>query len=158
MNALHRAKVQAAQHAGRPAAGTVYQRTRRDRNGRKVQRCEVRFDGVAGCLRTPAGGSSLQIVLTVDRPEFRTRRISSREAARLMGLPEEYILPESYYEAYKLIGDGVAVPAVRFLTEHLLEPLAVAQGRTAATDHSAPSTQQRPEQQQLELHGADIGR
>ena len=158
MNALHRAKVQAAQHAGRPVAGAVYQRTRPDGNSRKVQRCEVRFDGVAGCLRTPAGGSSLQIVLAVDGPEVRTRRISSREAARLMGLAEDYILPESYYEAYKLIGDGVAVPVVRFLAEHILEPLAATHGYTATTDHSAPSTQHRPEQPQLELHGGDIGR
>jgi DNA (cytosine-5)-methyltransferase 1 len=40
-----------------------------------------------------------------------------------MGLPETYALPLNYNEAYHLAGDGVAVPVVRFLAEHLLEPL-----------------------------------
>jgi DNA (cytosine-5)-methyltransferase 1 len=40
-----------------------------------------------------------------------------------MGLPESYTLPERYNDAYHLAGDGVAVPVVRFLAQHLLEPL-----------------------------------
>ena len=40
-----------------------------------------------------------------------------------MGLPETYQLPENYNEAYHLAGDGVAVPVVRFLAAHLLEPI-----------------------------------
>jgi DNA (cytosine-5)-methyltransferase 1 len=40
-----------------------------------------------------------------------------------MGLPEDYILPEKYNEAYHLTGDGVVVPVVRHLAEHILEPL-----------------------------------
>src|SRR5262249_41989427 len=59
MSDRHRRKVEAAPPG---AVGTVYRRTR---NGR--QRAEVRFDGIAGCLRTPAGGSSRQTVLVVDR-------------------------------------------------------------------------------------------
>jgi hypothetical protein len=39
-----------------------------------------------------------------------------------MGLPEEYKLPENYNEAYHAAGDGLAVPAVRFLAANLLEP------------------------------------
>ena len=46
--------------------GAVYRRTRPDENGIKRQRAEVRFDDVAGCLRTPAGGSSRQIILVVE--------------------------------------------------------------------------------------------
>ena len=155
MNSLHRSKIRAAQNAGRPIAGTIYQRTRREPGGRKVQRCEVRFDGVAGCLRAPAGGSSLQVLIKVNGPKVRTRRISSREAARLMGLREDYILPESYYEAYQLAGDGVAVPVVRFLAEHILEPLAAGtrQGETIKTRQPAPSP--RPRQQNLDLHVTD---
>jgi DNA (cytosine-5)-methyltransferase 1 len=38
--------------------GGIYKRTRLDDEGFKVQRAEIRFDDVAGCLRTPAGGSS----------------------------------------------------------------------------------------------------
>jgi len=47
-----------------------------------------------------------------------------REAARLMGLPETYQLPANHSQAYQLIGDGVVLPVVRFLSTHLLEPLA----------------------------------
>ena len=54
---------------------------------------------------------------------MRARLISSRETARLMGLDDEYILPENYNEAYHLTGDGVAVPVVRHLAKHIFEPL-----------------------------------
>ena len=40
-----------------------------------------------------------------------------------MGLPDEYMLPANYNEAYHLTGDGVAVPVVRFLTDQVLEPI-----------------------------------
>ena len=88
-----------------------------------MQRAEARFDGVSGCLRTPAGGSSRQFVIVVEKNRVRSRLISARETARLMGLPDEYVLPEKYNEAYHLTGDGVVVPAVRHIAAHVLEPL-----------------------------------
>ena len=78
-------KVRSAKREGQRIIGTVYKRTRRDATGRKVQRAEVRFDGIAGCLRTPAGGSSRQLILSVEGRTVRSRLISSRETARLMG-------------------------------------------------------------------------
>ena len=118
MSPLHRRKVELAK-----TAGAIYKRTRRDESGRSVQRAEVRFDGISGCLRTPAGGSSRQSILMVEGRGIRSRLLSPREAARLMGLPDAYNLPTNYNEAYHLAGDGVAVPVVRFLAQHLLEPL-----------------------------------
>jgi DNA (cytosine-5)-methyltransferase 1 len=123
MSPVNRAKVERAKQAGRRIVGTVYRRTRRDPEGIRAQRAEVRFDGVAGCLRTPAGGSSRQSILIVEGNKVRSRLLSPREAARLMGLPDTYQLPANYNEAYHLAGDGVAVPVVRYLAEHLLEPL-----------------------------------
>lgn len=123
MTPINRAKVGAAKRANRRMVGGVYKRTRLDENGVKVQRAEVRFDDVAGCLRTPAGGSSRQTILVVDGNAVRSRLISPRETARLMGLPDEYRLPKNYNEAYHLTGDGVAVPVVRHLACHLFEPL-----------------------------------
>ena len=123
MSGINLEKVRLAKREGRRIAGTVYKRTRRDGAGRKVQRAEVRFDGVAGCLRTPAGGSSRQLVLVVDGRKIRSRLISSRETARLMGLPDDYSLPEKYNEAYHLTGDGVVVPVVRFLEASLIHPV-----------------------------------
>jgi len=40
-----------------------------------------------------------------------------------MGLPDTYILPRNYNDAYKVAGDGVAVPAVTYLAKHVLEPI-----------------------------------
>ncbi len=129
MSDRNRSKVESAQAGDPPIVGAIYKRTRRDDHGRKVQRAEVRFDGVAGCLRTPAGGSSRQLVMVVRGRSVRSRLISSRETARLMGLPDSYELPINYNEAYHLTGDGVVVPVVRHLGAHLLEPvLEVARG------------------------------
>ena len=123
MAPLHRQKVARAMNSGRRTVGSVYRRTRPDENGAKRQRAEVRFDDIAGCLRTPAGGSSRQTVLVVEGKKVRSRLLSPREAARLMGLSDNYRLPERYNEAYHVCGDGVCVPAVRHLAEKLLEPL-----------------------------------
>ena len=134
MTPVQRAKVDAARAAakrgGLRRAGGVYRRTRRDGEGNPVQRAEVRFD-VAGCLRTPAGGSS-RLTLLIAEPDgrLRARLLSAREAARLMGLPEDYRLPKGYTAAYKVAGDGVAAPVVRHLAQHLLEPLADAVAAT----------------------------
>ena len=103
--------------------GGVYKRTRLDEEGNKVQRAEVRFDDIAGCLRTPSGGSSRQSILVVEGRRIRSRLLSPREAARLMGLPDSYRLPPNYNDAYPIAGDGVAVPVVRHLAEHIFEPL-----------------------------------
>ncbi len=121
----HRAQVETRRAAGGRHVGTIYRRTRTE-GGRKVQRAEVRFDGLAGCLRTPGGGSSRQFVVVVEGGEARTRLLSGREAARLMGLPEDYRLPARYNDACHLLGDGVAAPVVRHLARHLLEPLIAA--------------------------------
>jgi DNA (cytosine-5)-methyltransferase 1 len=127
MSALNREKVAEAQRAsrrrGRQIVGCIYKRTREDESGVKVQRAEIRFDDLAGCLRTPAGGSSRQVILVVGAKTVRSRLISSRETARLMGLPDSYRLPDNYNEAYHLTGDGVAVPVVRHLAQHIFEPI-----------------------------------
>ncbi|WP_159512605.1 DNA cytosine methyltransferase [Sphingomonas sp. T1] len=135
MSPLNLAKVNAAKRAGHRIVGGVYKRTRVNEKGVKVQRAEVRFDDVSGCLRTPAGGSSRQVIVVIDGAKVRSRLISARETARLMGLDESYKLPRNYNEAYHLTGDGVAVPVVRHLAHHILEPLlgmAEAAERTAA--------------------------
>lgn len=124
MSEVNRAKVEAATKLSKRSVGGVYKRTRVE-GGVKVQRAEVRFDDVAGCLRTPSGGSSRQTIIVVDGPQVRSRLISARETARLMGLPDEYPLPARYNDAYHLTGDGVAVPVVRHIAQHILEPALV---------------------------------
>lgn len=124
MDPRHLERITKAQRLGRRVVGTLYRRTRPDPDsGLKRQRAEVRFDGIAGCLRTPAGGSSRQVVVVVEGRKVRTRLLSARETARLMGVPDDYPLPPRYNEAYHLFGDGVAVPVVSWLARHLLQPL-----------------------------------
>lgn len=134
MSPVNRAKLEAAKRAGRRMVGGIYKRTRLDEKGVKVQRAEVRFDDVAGCLRTPAGGSSRQVIMVVDGKKVRTRLISSRETSRLMGLPDDYKLPKNYNEAYHLTGDGVVVHVVRHLAEHIFEPLLAPRADAAEGD------------------------
>lgn len=123
MSPVNLAKVAAAMRAKRRVVGGLYRRTRKDEAGRKIQRAEVRFDDIAGCLRTPAGGSSRQMLLVVNGTTVRSRLISARETARLMGLSEQYKLPPNYNEAYHLTGDGVVVDVVRHLRQFVFEPL-----------------------------------
>lgn len=103
-------------------APAVFPGYRRTRNGKQV--LELRFDNVAGCLRTPEGGSSRQVVvIRDDRGALNTRLLTVRETARLMGAPESYQLPGSYNDGYKAMGDAVAVPVVKWLARYLLDPL-----------------------------------
>ncbi|MHA7967394.1 DNA cytosine methyltransferase [Paenibacillus sp. CAU 1782] len=119
MTEMNRRKVNECLRLNKRSIGFLYKRTR---NGQ--QRAEVRFDGIAGCLRTPKGGSSRQSVMIVENGEVRTRLLSPRELARLMGMPEQFVLPNEYNAAYMAMGDGVAVPCVSWLSDHLLTPLA----------------------------------
>ncbi|WP_312166613.1 DNA cytosine methyltransferase [Phenylobacterium sp.] len=118
----HLAKIEAARAAGARQVGAVFRRMRVE-NGQRVQRAEVRFDGLAGCLRTPRGGSSRQTLVVVERGEVRSRLVSPREGARLMGLPDSYALPRAATGALHVVGDGVVVPVVRWLAGEILEPL-----------------------------------
>ncbi len=135
MSPLNRKKVDQAQQLRKRMVGGIYRRTRSDEDGKRMQRAEIRFDDVAGCLRTPTGGSSRQSIMIINGDKVRSRLLSPREAAQLMGLPKSYKLPENYNEAYHLAGDGVVVPVVRYLADHILEPL-IAIG-TAQTKEAA---------------------
>ena len=37
-----------------------------------------------------------------------------------MGVPDSFWLPDSYNDAYRAMGDGVAVPVVQWLSQNLL--------------------------------------
>jgi len=118
----HRKIVDAAISKGERRVFPGYRRTR---NHKQV--FEIRNDGIAGCLRTPGGGSSRQVLLLVENGKIRSRLLSAKETAALMGAPD-FVLPGSYNEAYMAMGDGVAVPVAAWLAEHLLAPLAARAG------------------------------
>jgi DNA (cytosine-5)-methyltransferase 1 len=131
MDANNLAKLNIAKRAGKLVVGGLYRRTR-GKGAEKRSAWEVRFDDVAGCLRMPTGGSSIQTVMIVESDSVRARRLSAREAARLMGVGDDYRLPGNYLEAYGLMADGLVVPVVRHLAAHILEPLLAANNQMAA--------------------------
>lgn len=109
---------------------------RRTRKGKQV--LELRFDGLAGCLRTARGGSSRQFVLLQRNGHWDARLLTSREAAALMGAPRTYRLAQSYNESYNAMGDAVAVPIVRYLTDHLFRPILQVQANDKARITATP--------------------
>jgi DNA (cytosine-5)-methyltransferase 1 len=103
--------------------GTVFRRMRL-RDGIKQSTAELRLDGIAGCLRTPKGGSARQIVIRAGKGEFNARLLNARECAYLMGA-EAYKLDEqlSLNDALFGFGDSVCVPVVEWIIENCFDPL-----------------------------------
>jgi DNA (cytosine-5)-methyltransferase 1 len=84
-------------------------------------RAEVRFDGIAGCLRTPRGGSARQIVIVVENGKLKLRWMSPREYARLQGA-DDYPVLDKVNQMLFGFGDAVCVPVVRWIDDHILTP------------------------------------
>jgi DNA (cytosine-5)-methyltransferase 1 len=91
---------------------------RRVRNGRSM--AELRTDGIAGCLRTPRGGSGRQILFKAGKGLYRVRLLTARECARLQGVPDSYKVEVPLNQALFGFGDAVCVPAVEWITKHYL--------------------------------------
>ena len=93
---------------------------RRVRNGRSM--AELRSDGLAGCLRTPKGGSGRQILFAAGKGRYKVRLITPRECARLQGVPDSYRIPVSLNQALFGFGDAVCVPAIEWIVRNYLVP------------------------------------
>jgi DNA (cytosine-5)-methyltransferase 1 len=94
---------------------------RRVRNGKSM--AELRFDGIAGCLRTPRGGSGRQILAKFGCNRYQVRLLTSRECARLQGVTESYLIGVPLNQALFGFGDAVCVPAVEWIAENYLLPV-----------------------------------
>ena len=97
--------------------GTVF---RRMRNGRSM--AELRVDGIAGCLRTPRGGSGRQIIFKAGKGQYFARLLTPREAARLMGA-DNYRIKVSLNQALFGFGDAVCVPVIEWIARYYLNPV-----------------------------------
>jgi len=99
--------------------GTIFRRVRD-----KKSMAELRTDGVAGCLRTPRGGSGRQILFKAGFGAYSARLLTPRECARLMGA-DHYTLDAGAPPNHGLFGfgDAVCVPAVEWIAEYYLNPL-----------------------------------
>jgi DNA (cytosine-5)-methyltransferase 1 len=96
---------------------------RRVRKGRSM--AELRSDGIAGCLRTPRGGSGRQILFKAGKGKHQVRLLTARECARLQGVPDSFRIDVPLNQALFGFGDAVCVPAVEWIVKHYLSPIAV---------------------------------
>jgi DNA (cytosine-5)-methyltransferase 1 len=122
----HRPKLEAMASSGANLQMTAVRRGRRRRLREQI--FNLRFDGMASCLRTPRGGSSTQFIVRVRNGNIQIRRILGIESARLQGvcLPDsspDFRVPAVEYDSLYAFGDAVCVPAVRWVFQHSIETL-----------------------------------
>lgn len=98
--------------------GTVFRRVRNERS-----MAELRTDGIAGCLRTPRGGSGRQILFKAGRGQYKARLLTPRECARLMGADNFKLAKDlPLNQALFGFGDAVCIPVVEWIAQHYLNP------------------------------------
>lgn len=97
--------------------GTVFRRVRN-----KKTMAELRVDGLAGCLRTPRGGSGRQILIKAGKGKFFVRLISPRECARLMGA-KDYNIRVPLNKALFGFGDAVCVSVISWIACNYFNPV-----------------------------------
>ncbi len=97
--------------------GTIFRRVRK-----LGSMAELRNDGIAGCLRTPRGGSGRQILLVAGYDQVKARLLTPRECARLQGA-DEFLINASLNNALFGFGDAVCVPVIEWIALNYLNPL-----------------------------------
>lgn len=117
MSPKHRALADGMIQGQRTSYGTVF---RRVRNGKSM--AELRTDGIAGCLRTPRGGSGRQILVAAGRGKFAVRLLTPRECARLMGA-DDFVIKVPSNQALFGFGDAVCVPVIEWIARNYLNPV-----------------------------------
>lgn len=117
MSPRHREQANRMIHRSTWSYGTVFRRMRNERS-----MAELRTDGIAGCLRTPRGGSGRQILFKAGKGKYFVRLLTPREAARLMGADKFKISVPSNRALFGF-GDAVCVPVIEWIAKYYLNPL-----------------------------------
>jgi DNA (cytosine-5)-methyltransferase 1 len=117
MSPRHRAVAQAMIDGPEWSYGTVFRRIRKGKST-----AELRADGIAGCLRTPRGGSGRQILFKAGKGRYFVRLLTPRECARLMGA-DDYRITAPANQALFGFGDAVCVPVIEWIARHYLDPV-----------------------------------
>ncbi|MHB9026080.1 MAG: DNA mismatch endonuclease Vsr [Armatimonadota bacterium] len=117
MSQKHLAQVQKMSNGADWSYGTVFRRVRKGKS-----MAELRIDGVAGCLRTPRGGSGRQILVQAGKGEIHARLLTPRECARLMGA-DSFTIEVPLNQALFGFGDAVCVPVIAWIARYYLNPL-----------------------------------
>lgn len=61
--------------------------------------------------------------ILVEQKNKNPRKLTPREAARLQGYPDSFVIPVSDNQAYKQFGNSVAVPVIRSLAKKIVKTL-----------------------------------
>lgn len=61
--------------------------------------------------------------ILIEQENKNPRKLTPREAARLQGFPEEYVIPVSDAQAYKQFGNSVAVPVIKAIATQMKKAL-----------------------------------
>ena len=61
--------------------------------------------------------------ILIEQENKNPRKLTPREAARLQGFPEGYIIPVSDAQAYKQFGNSVAVPVIKAIATEIKKAL-----------------------------------
>ena len=117
MSPRHRETAERMIAGSRWRYGAVF---RRVRQGKSM--AELRTDGIAGCLRTPRGGSGRQILFKAGKGKYFVRLFTPRECARLMGA-DDYKISAPANQALFGFGDAVCVPVIEWIAEYYLDPV-----------------------------------
>lgn len=122
MSPRHRITADAWISQNKWSYGTVFRRVRQQPDGHKRSMAELRSDGLAGCLRTPKGGSGRQILFKAGYGRYAARLLTPRECARLMGA-DDFVIRVPLNQALFGFGDAVCVSAISWIAENYLNPL-----------------------------------
>ena len=117
MSDKHRAIADSMIAGKQTTYGTVFRRVRQSGS-----MAELRTDGIAGCLRTPRGGSGRQILFAAGKGRYAVRLLTPRECARLMGA-DDYNITVPLNQALFGFGDAVCVPVIRWIADNYLTPV-----------------------------------
>lgn|GEM_PF-556791 len=115
MSDRHTAEAQRMIQGKQISYATAFRRVRNEKS-----MAELRTDGLAGCLRTPRGGSGRQILLKAGKGRYQVRLLTARECARLQGVPDAFRIDVPLNTALFGFGDAVCVPAVEWIASNYL--------------------------------------
>lgn len=116
MSDRHRRLIEEMLTSDERRVATVFRRVRKG-----TCMAEARGDGIAGCLRTPKGGSGRQILVLTENGRVRVRLLSPNECARLMGA-DGFPITVSLNQALFGFGDAVCVDVVEWIARNYLNP------------------------------------
>ncbi|MEO8394620.1 MAG: DNA cytosine methyltransferase [Chloroflexota bacterium] len=115
MTTRHREETERLANGLWPVFRTMYRRMRVGQ-----QRVEARNDDISGCLRTAGGGSARQMVIKAGEGRIRMRHMTSREYARLQGVPDTYPISVPETDGLTGFGDAVCVPLISWIAHYAL--------------------------------------